>query len=856
MVRRLVVLAWLVLVCRVAAASSSGGLYAMSGGTSSTGAPVVGPPLPMVDSSIAIEVRGPLVEGVITQRFSNPGDRAIEAVYIFPLPADAILTAAELRIGARTIHAAIERRAAAQRRYEAAVAAGVPAALLEAERPDVFTQTVTAIPAHGAVEVTLRFDALARGVSGRWELVVPMVVAPRFVPGTASGRPTTGGGRAPDTDRAPDASRITPPSGPGGSATTVRLRFAGAVREVASASHELTVSVVGGQTVATLADPRSDHDAIIRWRAGAAAAGWVEAGGGASGAGGAGGFAAVVVEAPAASGPHPAVRCALVLQRAATTAGDAEAMGRPLVAAVLGAMGGGDRVALVGPGGGPGGGTGGGTGGAAGPWRVAAALARELEAGWTRPTGEVFDLTRALGRVPAGAAAVLVVSDGLVADDAAVLAAARRLGVPVHVLGIGPAPARGLLGALAATTGGTARFVAPSDELDALPAIARDVVADLATPPAPLAVNWGQLGASEVAPATLPRLGAGQAAVVVARVARAVAGQGRANGEVFAISLAPPAARASAGMTVAGPLGRRWARGRLDAMIAAGASAAAIADHALAYGLVSPETALVAIGEEVVVEGGVSRTITVPVAVPSGMAWPRVRKAVTVETGEDDARGDLGGEDQAKAAGPAAGRSGGYRAPPADKRPVAEGTAAGAAGAASAPDASDGRIDPSAAPAAAPPAEPRVLADSVETESTTIMVSDSGGVGRRLALALGGGVADGDGVVTLALRDEAARLGGRIELTLGGRAALWLVGGRHPRGLALAELGLSPWRLIEVAVGLGVHLGDDSGPALGLELRLARGRLAPWLRYDGAVLLHPAGAAAAHAATAGVEWRW
>jgi Ca-activated chloride channel family protein len=161
------------------------GLYAANGG----------PSLAMQDSRIDVTVRGPIVETVVVQRFRNTSGRPTEATYIFPLPADAAVSAMAMQIGTRTIHAAIEPRDAAQRRYEAAVAAGAAAALLEQERPDVFTQTVSAIPANGVVEVTLRYDTLARYQAGTWELVVPMVVAPRYVPGTAGVRRPAAGGR-------------------------------------------------------------------------------------------------------------------------------------------------------------------------------------------------------------------------------------------------------------------------------------------------------------------------------------------------------------------------------------------------------------------------------------------------------------------------------------------------------------------------------------------------------------------------------------------------------------------------------------------------------------------------------------
>ena len=282
--------------------------------------------LPMLDSKIEVAVRGPIVEAVVTQKFRNASDHATEAVYIFPLPADAAVTAMSMQFGGRTIHAAIERRDQAQRRYEDAVSAGIGAALLDQERPDVFTQTVSAIPAHGTVEVTLRYDTVASFHDGTWQLVVPLVVAPRYVPGTASGLPTTGSGRVPDTNRAPDASRVTPPAAPGaGGPTTIAIDFAGPVDAVTSPTHELT----GSAGTRHLTDRHSDHDAIIRWRTATATAGWVEQDGET-------GFAAIVVQNDTKPAARPgAVRCVLAIDRAATTRGDADAVERPFVRAII-----------------------------------------------------------------------------------------------------------------------------------------------------------------------------------------------------------------------------------------------------------------------------------------------------------------------------------------------------------------------------------------------------------------------------------------------------------------------------------------------------------------------------------------
>jgi hypothetical protein len=101
---------------------------------------------------------------------------------------------------------------------------------------------------------------------------------------------------------------------------------------------------------------------------------------------------------------------------------------------------------------------------------------------------------------------------------------------------------------------------------------------------------------------------------------------------VFAFeALAPP--RAVEGATTPhGPLARRWARGRLDDLLAAGRDRGAVVAHALGFGLVSPYTSLVAVGSDVVVSGGVKHSVAVPVSVPSGMQWPQVKQALDADT--------------------------------------------------------------------------------------------------------------------------------------------------------------------------------------------------------------------------------
>jgi Ca-activated chloride channel family protein len=838
---------------------ASGGQVARRAGLYVTAAAA---PLPLTTSHIEVAIRGPLASATITQTFRNDADHVVEATYIFPLPADAAVSAMAIDVAGHRVHAQIARRAEAAQRYEDAIAAGLGAGLLEEERADVFTQTVSAIPAHGTVTVTLRFDTVARRGNGAWELVLPLVVAPRFVPGSASGRATTGTGRTPDTDRAPDASRVTPGGAPdAGGPVEVTLEFADDVDDVQSPTHELH----GAGRSFTLVDPRGDHDAVVRWRTRDAARGWIEDDGDTL-------YAAVVVATPPPPPRGHQLHVLLVIDRAVTTRGDGDAVLHPVARALLAAADAHDRVALAGV--------------TNAPEREPVVARTALDDAWGAPGG-ARDLTAELAALRPAGAAVVLASDGLVADDRAAVAAAKRLGVRVHVIGVGPAPNRGLLAAIARATGGTLRFAIAGDDLGAL---ARAVLADIATPPSPVAVTWGALHAGQVEPATLT-LGADQGVLVVAQLAGmqkaapaqdAHAFHARAAGDIFALAtIAVPHAPEGA-TTPRGPLARWWARARLDELVAAG-DRAAIAAHALAWGLVSPETSMLAVSDQVIEQGGVKHTIAVPVSAPAGMRWQEVRHALEkaqanknaevkpaertadvhghrAQTGADEKqekdsdRRDTGKRGEADDI--AGNRKRTAAPPPAPSTPPSAPTVP-VPGSVS-PDATEVIEVAPAAPPVEPAerttadAEEEVRAQGVESSQTTI------GRGPTLSLSLGGGLA-----ITAGHADAAAAARARIAwgrpFAFGVEGTVWDVGYLNVEGELLAtleRLHVRPW--LALGGGLGVHVGDGVGPAGALQLRvpMPRGRLSWLLRYDGALLLDNATAHGQHVLTLGVQASW
>ncbi|MGE3459643.1 MAG: vWA domain-containing protein, partial [Kofleriaceae bacterium] len=521
-----------------------------------------------------------------------------------------------------------------------------------------------------------------------------------------------------------------------------------------------------------------------------------------------GGFAAVMVTAPPAPARGGAMRLVLVLDRSATIRGDADAIQRPLVRALLANLSAADRVSIVGS--------------EQVAWARPADALTAIESIWQR-TSSRFDLTSVLARLRAERAAVVMITDGLVADDRAAIATAKQLGIPIHVIGVGPAPARGLLTQLAAATRGTIRFAGVGDDLSA---IASARVLDAASPATAMTVTWGTLAVSDVVPGVLPRLGGGQSMLVLARIERAELANGRAHGELFAIVPGEPPRPVDGMTTAVGPLGRRWARARLEELIADG-DRSAITAHALRFGLVSPETALVAIGSDVVVRNGVKHTVAVPVAVPAGIhATALERSKLEKSSAQIDA------------------------APPGTA-----GSPKPLAGAAREDDSNDDAKSFAETEATAPSSTSAGRAAApvaLESRPLPRLPRLSGGFGGGIAITNSAS----DLVLGGSLRYEIAV---NRRLALGAETSVWF-GGRDAQGQVLATASIlelaTRW---ELAPGLGVRFGDGTGPAASIGVRFrvpALPQAAGFLRYDAALVRRPAsdGWIFQHAPLVGIEW--
>jgi Ca-activated chloride channel homolog len=149
--------------------------------------------LPLEHTHVNARLTGFVGEVEVRQTYSNPHTTPLEVVYLFPLPENSAVHAMQMQIGERVIEAEVRERREARRLYDRAKSQGYTAALLEQERPNLFTQSVANIEPGKKIDVVIRYVQDLTYDAGSYEFVFPMVVGPRYAGG------------------APDAARIAPP---------------------------------------------------------------------------------------------------------------------------------------------------------------------------------------------------------------------------------------------------------------------------------------------------------------------------------------------------------------------------------------------------------------------------------------------------------------------------------------------------------------------------------------------------------------------------------------------------------------------------------------------------------------------
>src|SRR5678815_3434380 len=135
---------------------------------------------PLKSTNVVVNISGVIADVTVTQVYENQGVDPIHGRYIFPGSTRAAVHGMRIRIRNKAVVAKIRERQKAAQEFAEAKAAGKNAALLEQQRPNVFSMAVANIMPGDRVEVQLTYSEMLTPEKGIYEFVYPTVVSPRY----------------------------------------------------------------------------------------------------------------------------------------------------------------------------------------------------------------------------------------------------------------------------------------------------------------------------------------------------------------------------------------------------------------------------------------------------------------------------------------------------------------------------------------------------------------------------------------------------------------------------------------------------------------------------------------------------
>lgn len=138
--------------------------------------------LPSLKTDLEVDVESDLARVTIVQTFINPTEIPLHATYLFPLNKDAAVHGMKMEIGDEVVEAKIKKKEKAKKIFKQAKKEGKAASLLVQHRPNMFTQDIANLVPGFPIKITLKYVQAIPKVDGDYQLVVPLIVGPRYQP--------------------------------------------------------------------------------------------------------------------------------------------------------------------------------------------------------------------------------------------------------------------------------------------------------------------------------------------------------------------------------------------------------------------------------------------------------------------------------------------------------------------------------------------------------------------------------------------------------------------------------------------------------------------------------------------------
>ncbi len=581
---------------------------------------------PLKHTAITARVGGMMAEYQIEQEFENPFDEPIEAVYTFPLGHTGAVNAYEMVIGTRTIKGEIKKRADARETYEEAKQSGHTAALVEQQKPNVFTQSVANIAPHETIVVRLSYVDLLPYRDGAYEMVVPLVVGPRYLPVEGGGspvashregqRPTAGATSIGYVDESRASSTVS---------FVADIDAGVPIQRIASGSHDIaveTVSPTRSRVTLGRIDEIPNRDLRIKYTT----AGIADTAAVLAHRSGDTGYFVLAIQPKATIRPEEITgrEVMIVIDTSGSMDGPPLEQAKRVAGAIVGSLSERDSFNILS--------FASGVDAMSGRMKTGNARGKQAGLGYLADmhagggTEMELGVVEMLTREPADGRVRMIyfLTDGFVGNDDVVLGAAHELlgSNRIFTVGIGQAPNRALLDSLADVGRGFSTYVALDDQggragAELLRRSGQPYLTDVK-------VDWGGLPVAQQDPAIVPDVYAGIPLVISGRYTRPASGtilvHGNRNGEhvVLPVRVDLPEA------IELPPVASLWARRRIEQLgrpseLPADVVEQAVTDLGLKFHLMTQYTSFVAVDRTRIVSNGQPRVVEQPAIVPEGV---------------------------------------------------------------------------------------------------------------------------------------------------------------------------------------------------------------------------------------------
>lgn len=495
--------------------------------------------LPLLKSDLSVDIQGDMATVQVRQVFVNPSSDPMSAEYLFPLNQKAAVYAMQMQVGDEVVDAQIQQKQEAEQTFETAKQEGKAAALLTQHRPNIFTQNVANLMPGQPITVTLSYVQAVPKMDGGYELVLPLIVGPRYQ-GAVSFDPTSGdvvladfnekeappstvtevdGWAVSELPAYPPVPRLSNPDTIDSARVSLdlNLRSAVPVSNLTSATHDLQIQQTEESVSATFQDGRviDNRDLVLRY----------ELGDEQTSAGvlayhdDRGGFVSLLVEPPKIPqwDQITARELVFVLDTSGSMGGAPLDASKRFMEAALKGLRPEDYFRVIRFS----------SGSSEFASQAVSATRSNIRSGLRYVGGlragggtEVDNAIRHAfaTRQPANTLRIVVfLSDGYIGQEARVLQTIRQqIGeARIYAFGVGTAVNRYLLDAMAEEGRGYARYVDPTQRAsDVADTLARDLKSPVLTD---ISIDWGDLNVTNVVPQRIPDLFDGGSVRVLAR---------------------------------------------------------------------------------------------------------------------------------------------------------------------------------------------------------------------------------------------------------------------------------------------------------------------------------------------------